>query len=211
MTVSPFFGERMSALASGLTEAPESASMKPMNRSIMVRLRDFMDDQDGWGTEEGRVVHDKLLRFVEAHPAISLFKVSLDGVRRTDASFPRESVVEVARRYRKKMAFSLVDVDREDLLDNWDAAAQKKEQPIVAWTKRGHSVLGPKPSQGNIELLEFVLGRFETRASDAADALHLKLTNASTKLKLLWEQGYILRREETANTGGIEYVYSPTR
>ena len=183
--------------------------MNDMNQSARVVLRDFMDNQDGWGTEEGRVTYERLLRYVEEHPGITVFRVSLDGVRRTDASFPRESVMELARRLRKKAGFCLVDVDNEDLLSNWDSAALKKEQPMVAWTRKGHRLLGPKPSQGNFELFEFVLGRFESRAAEAGDALSLKLTNASTKLKQLWEQGYILRREETAESGGIEYVYSP--
>ena len=182
-----------------------------MKQSAVMRLRDFMDDQDGWGTDDGRVVHDRLLRHVEHHPEVGVFQVSLDGVRRTDASFPRESLLELARRQRKRTGFCLVDVEKEDLLDNWDAAAQKKEQPIIAWTRKGHRILGPQPSQGNVELLEFVLARYETRAADAASALDLKITNVSTKLKQLWEQGYILRREEIAETGGIEYVYAPVR
>lgn len=182
-----------------------------MKQEVTLKLRDFMDREDGWGTDEGHDVYLKLTRFVEQHPAAAVYHVSLDGVRRTDASFPRESVMEVARRYRKKIGFCLGDVNNEDLLDNWDAAALKKEQPMFVWLAKGYRILGPQPSAGSTDVLKLVLGKFETRASDVSRDLALKIANASMKLKQLWEQGFILRREDTADTGGIEYVYYPIR
>lgn len=103
------------------------------------------------------------------------------------------------------------NVTNEDLLDNWDAAAVKKEQPIFVWLAKGYRLLGPQPSAGSVDVLELVLGKIETRASDVSKELALKIANASMKLKQLWEQGFILRREDTADTGGIEYVYYPIR
>ena len=78
-----------------------------------------MPEQDGWGHEQGRLVFSRLLKAVEANPETEIFLISLEGVRRTDASFPRESVVELARRYREHRGFCLVGVQDEDLLDNW--------------------------------------------------------------------------------------------
>ena len=37
--------------------------------------------------------------------------------------------------------------------------------------------------------------------------MDLSVQNASSKLKKLVDEGYILRSEETAETGGIEFVY----
>lgn len=182
-----------------------------MKQGATIKLRDFMDREDGWGTEEGHEVYLKLSRFVEQRPVIAVYQVSLDGVRRTDASFPRESVMEVARKFRKKVGFCLADVNSEDLLDNWDAAALKKEQPMFVWHTKGYRILGPQPSPGSADTLKFVLARFETRASDASRELALKIANTSMKLKQLWEQGFILRREDIAHTGGIEFVYFPIR
>ncbi len=182
-----------------------------MKQGTVIKLREFMDREDGWGTDEGHEVYLKLARFVEQHPATAIYRISLNGVRRTDASFPRESVMEVARRYRKKIGFCLDDASNEDLLDNWDAAALKKEQPIFVWLTRGYRILGPQPSAGSADVLKLVLGRFETRASDVSKDLALKIANASMKLKQLWEQGFILRQEDSADTGGIEYVYFPIR
>ena len=149
----------------------------------------------------------KLLKVVEANPETEIFRISLEGVRRTDASFPRESVVELARRYREHRGFCLVGVQDEDLLDNWDAAALKRDQPIIAWKDEKHRILGPQPSRGNKELLELVLSNRSVSASNAAKRLNLKLNNASTKLKQLLEQGFILRNEVAAPSGGVEFTY----
>lgn len=185
--------------------------MASMKGEMAIRLRDLMDREDGWGTDEGQEVFMKLSRLIDQHPAMAIFRVSLDGVRRTDASFPRESVMEVARKFRKKVGLCLADVNNEDLLDNWDAAAVKKEQPMFVWFAKGYRLLGPQPSAGSVGVLKLVLGNMETRASDVSKEFSLKIANASMKLKQLWDQGFILRREDIADTGGIEYVYFPIR
>jgi len=176
--------------------------------STTIRLRDFMQSPDAWGHDEGREVYLKLLRTVENYSYCQVFRISLDGVRRTDASFPRESVIELAKRFRGSKGFCLVDLESKDLLDNWDMAAEKKEQPIFFWDKDGlYRIIGPQPSRGNREIFDYVLSVPYATAVAAAKALGLKLTNASTKLKMLCEQGFLLRRDEASPSGGIEYVY----
>lgn len=182
-----------------------------MNETATVRLRELMPREDGWGTDEGHDVYLKLIRMVEKHPSTLVFRISLAGVRRTDASFPRESVMEVARRYRKKAGFCLVNADGDDLLDNWDAAALKKEQPLFVWLDGGHRLIGPQPSSGVTDVLRLVLKSERIRAAEVADKLSLKIANASMKLKQLWEQGYVLRAEDSADSGGIEFTYSVIR
>src|SRR5689334_22475085 len=105
-----------------------------MNENVVtIRLRAHMDRADGWGHAEGQEVLERLLSLIEAQPAVRLVRISLHGVERTDASFPRESVVELAKRFRGTIGFCLTDAEDQDLLDNWDAAARKKEQPLIAW------------------------------------------------------------------------------
>lgn len=182
--------------------------MRSMNeKTITIRLRDLMYSPDGWGHEEGREVGAKFLAAVEAHPGIRVFRVSLEGVARTDASFPRESVIEIARRYRGDKGFCLYDVSNVDLLDNWSSAAERKRQPVCVWNGGSHTFIGLAPSKGNAAILNYALSREAARATDAAQELDMKLTNASTKLKQLWEQGFLLRREEIADTGGVEFTY----
>jgi hypothetical protein len=174
---------------------------------MQIKLRDYMPGPDGWGYMMGRQVHEKLRALVEAHPAEIIFSLSLKGVEHTDASFPRESVVELAKSYRGRRGFCLKDATDLDLLDNWDAAALKREQPLIVWQDDTAHILGPQPGEGVREMLGYVLSVPSTITSEAAQNLHLKVPNASNKLKQLWQEGYIMRRERTASSGGVEYEY----
>ena len=82
---------------------------------------------------------------------------------------------------------------------------------MFVWLTKGYRLLGPQPSAGCVDVLKLVLGKMETKASDVSKELSLKIANASMKLKQLWEEGFILRREDIADTGGIEFVYFPIR
>ncbi len=174
---------------------------------MQIKLRDYMPGPDGWGYTMGRLVHEKLLAVVEAHPEEMVFSLSLEGVEHTDASFPRGSVIELAKSYRSQRGFCLKDTADPDLLDNWDAAALKREQPLIVWQDDVAHILGPQPGEGLREMIGYVLSVPSTITSEAAQILHLKVPNASNKLKQLWQEGYILRRERTANSGGVEYEY----
>ncbi len=176
-----------------------------------IRLRDFMERDDGWGNTEGRAVHQKLLAAIEQHPGTLVFWISLKDVHRTDVSFARESVVELAVRYKGRRGFCLIDVPGKDMLENWEAAALRREQPLGILDDGSYRMIGPEPSRGNKALLDFVIHEKETSASKVAEKLKLKLTNASTKLKQLLELGFILRRDEAAPSGGVEFRYFAIR
>ncbi|HVB74451.1 MAG TPA: hypothetical protein VNE38_12930 [Ktedonobacteraceae bacterium] len=173
-----------------------------------IRLLKLMDSPDGWGHIQGRQVYEKLRALVEDHSSVEIFRISFDGVKRTDISFPRESVVELARSYRGLLGFCIINANDQDLLDNWDAAASKREQPLMVWGKNGiDRILGPQPGTGLREMFKYVISVPIARTSEAATALGLKVPNASNKLKQLWLEGYILRREQSASSGGVEYEY----
>lgn len=166
-----------------------------------------MKSTDGWGNALGKEVGALLDGFIQRHPATVIFQISFSGVQRTDASFSRESVVEIASRFRTKKAISIVDLEDDDLIENLEMAAVKKAQPLFMWQGDSWKLLGPSPSKGNADLLNYIITNSEITASTASSALNLKLTNASTKLKQLWESGYIMRREDMAPSGGIEFIY----
>ncbi len=173
-----------------------------------IRLRTHMHNSDGWGHIQGRQVHEKLRVLIESHPTESIIRISLDGVKRTDISFPREAVIELARSYRGQRGFCLTDVSDPDVLENWDAAALSREQPLLVWGKEmTYRIIGPQPSAGLRQMLQYVLSVPVVRTSEAAAVLHLKIPNASNKLKQLWQEGYILRQEQSASSGGVEYEY----
>ena len=174
----------------------------------VLRLREFMESNEGWGREAGREVYRKLVDFVESKPGIAIFRVSLAGVKRIDISFASETVVELARKHRGKKGFCFVDLDDADMEENWEAAADRAKQPLMKWEGTKSHILGVKPSVGITDALDFALTRVETRASEFAGAHKgVSITNASTKFKQLWEQGFLLRRESVAESGGVEYVY----
>lgn len=175
--------------------------------SKIVRLRSFTSSEHPFGNREGKVVCRKLADFVEQNPKVRVFGISLEGIEATDASFPRESVISLAKQLRGEKGIFLKDLDNRDLIDNWNYAAQAKEQPLVIWNASSFEVIGPEMNQATCTLVEHVLQKGTVTASQVATGLGLSVQNASTRLKNLVSQGYLLRVEEVAETGGIEFLY----
>lgn len=176
--------------------------------ATVIKLREFMDSSEGWGRSQGREVYLRLLAFVEANPGVIVFHVSIKGVKRIDISFASETIVELARRYRGEKGFCFVDLEDPDMIENWDAAAEKKNQPLVIWKGEQARFIGVEPSEGNREALVFAMRHPQVRAAAFAETIpSMSIANASTKFKQLWEKGFLLRRESNADSGGIEFVY----
>lgn len=177
-----------------------------------LRLRDAMDRSDGWGRAQGREASRRLLAAVEARPHVEIFHVSLNGVKRVDMSFWSETVVELARRFRQQKGFCVVDLHDDDMIENLDAAASKKNQPVFVWLGDSPKPTGPVPKQGVREALEFALSKDKVRSAEFAEAkAGMTVANASMKFKSLWEDGYLMRNESASDSGGVEYVYRRIR
>ncbi|NHQ87321.1 helix-turn-helix transcriptional regulator [Iodobacter sp. HSC-16F04] len=179
-----------------------------MNQNtLIVKLIDFTTSASPYGNIEGKSVYHKLLNYVEAHPRALVLGVSLDGIEATDASFPRESVVSLAKFLRGERGIYLVDLLDRDLIDNWTYAARAKDQPIVIWNDDSFEVIGPEQNPSTRSLVEYVLTKRSVVTSQVAADLGISVQNASTRLKNLVQAGYLLRVEEVADTGGIEFKY----
>jgi hypothetical protein len=186
--------------------------MNTMNETGRLPLRDFMAEDDGWGRVAGRETYRKLMPFIERHPGTLIFRVWLKGVRRVDISFASETIVELSRRYRGMKGFCFVDLKDTDQQENWNAAAERSRQPLFKWDEQGSpTVMGLQPTQGVSDALQFALQREVARAAEFAGSSGVSITNASNKFKQLWEQGFLLRREAVAESGGTEYVYARIR
>jgi hypothetical protein len=180
-----------------------------MNRkSIIINLRTFTSNDRPFGNLEGKSVLHKLSEFVEQNPNVDLFGISLEGIEATDASFPRESVVSLAKQFRGEKGFFLTHLSNRDLIDNWSYAAQAKGQPLVIWNNGNFEIIGPELNKSTRDLVEYVLHKGSVLASQVACDLNLSVQNASTRLKNLVSQGYLLRFEDVADSGGIEFKYS---
>ena len=172
----------------------------------MIVLRALMEDAHGWGRPMGRDVFVKLLGEVERLPDASV-RVSLRGVDRMDVSFSSETVVEIARRYKGRKGFYVTDAASPEIVENIEAAANRVSQPICIVDGTQRRYVGVTPSAGTKAALEAVLSVPQARAAEIAEAIHVTVANASMKLKALWDGGFLLRRENPAETGGVEYVY----
>ncbi|MCW5203750.1 hypothetical protein VU12_12540 [Desulfobulbus sp. US4] len=163
---------------------------------------------EGWGREQGRTVYGKMIDFIEKNPGITAFQISFEGVRRMDFSFASESLVELARRYCGHKGFYLSEPIDADIVENVGAAAEKKKQPLIVWDKEEYRIIGMSPSRGAVNALNFALQRETTRAAEfIKENKEITIANASMKFKQLWQQGFLLRREDISESGGVEYVY----
>ena len=68
-------------------------------------------------------------------------------------------------------------------------------------------ILGQKKKKKNLDILELKKKKKKVTTALVANAFDISVPNASSKLKKLVDDGYILRFEETAETGGIEFIY----
>lgn len=179
-----------------------------MNQNaIVVRLRDFTESERPFGNNQGKTVFRSLADFVESRPGTRVFGISLDGIEATDASFPRESFISLAKQLREERGVFLTDIHNRDLIDNWSYAALAKAQPLVIWNGPSFEVIGPPMSQATKTLVEYVLQKGVVTTSQVAIDLGITVQNASTRLKNLVHQGYFLRIDEAAESGGIEFRY----
>jgi hypothetical protein len=159
------------------------------------------------GNELGKDVFRKLHREVDAHPGESIFGISLKGIEATDASFPRESVISLVKMLSGEKGFFLQDFASDDLLDNWKYAAKAKNQPVIV-RKEGqrYEVIGAELN-GLAEVLDYVMKEETITTSKVAKKFDISAPNASAKMKRLHLMGLVLGTKESAETGGLEYVY----
>lgn len=171
-----------------------------------MRLRDFTKDDHPFGNKQGREVLSLLSDFVDSNPA-DIYEISIEGITATDASFPRESVISLAKLNKGEKGFYLSGSFTKDLLDNWHYAAIAKEQPLIFKADHGYSIIGPSLSKGAKELLDFIMKEGEVTTSKVVQKFGGSAQNASAKLKKLYASGLILGSKAVAESGGLEFVY----
>lgn len=174
----------------------------------MIKLIDFTNGKDQpFGNIQGRETFKLLLDFLDNHPEELVIELSLFGIKATDASFPRESVLSIAKQFKGERWIILRDFSTADLLDNWDYAAKAKDHNMIVVKDGKPAFIGPKLTDSNRELLLFVFSRGSISTATVAKSLDISVQNASTRLKKLVSEGLIMRSEETALSGGIEFMY----
>jgi len=176
---------------------------------MLIKLLELTDNNDHpFGNVMGREVFKRLQNIVDANPGSRSFEISLEGVVATDSSFPRESIIALAKQLRGEKWFYISNAGSLDLIDNWDYAALAKQQSLILITDKETRVIGPNAKTSTRELLDYVLCQKEVSTANVAKALGISVQNASTRLKKLSNEGLIIRSEASSPTGGIEFLYS---
>ena len=180
--------------------------MKQISKKLSL-LQFTENNNHPFGNDKGRETFKNLMSYVSLTKETKIFEISLDGILATDASFPRESVVSVAKKLRGIKWFCLSDFDSEDLFDNWDYAASAKEQPLMVWDGACYKVIGSNLKPSGLELLDCVISSDSATTSYIAKKLNISVQNASTRLKNMANEGLIMRLEDIADSGGKEFIY----
>lgn len=101
-----------------------------------------------------------------------------------------------------------MDFGSEDMIDNWDYAAKAKDQPLIINKNKEFRVIGPKLSADVLKLLTYIMENDTATSSVIAEEFDISAPNASMKLKKLLNLGLVIGSKETAESGGLEYVFS---
>ncbi|MDE3739399.1 hypothetical protein PSH28_22575 [Pseudomonas resinovorans] len=171
-----------------------------------IKFIDFAGEPNPYGTIRGKQAHDKLVSFIESTNT-PIFGISFKEIEGADSSYLRESLISVVKKFKDERTIFIEDLTDPDIIYNLKLAANAKNQPIVNWVGSECEVLGPQPSSSNQALLDLVISNRSLTTSKASSVLDISVQNASTKLKKLFEDGYVSRTEEAAETGGKEFVY----
>lgn len=182
------------------------SSSRPVRRLM---LRSLTINPECWGRAAGEKIQQVLINRIAAAPPGDIWRLSLQGVTRLDVTFASAALVTVVQHFLGTRSICLSEPASEDVIDNIAAAAERIGVPVTVWQGSLAKVLGPAPSSGAREALAFALARGQTFARDLVAAQDLSITNASTRLRQLWDGGYLLREEIAAPSGGTEFVYAP--
>lgn len=172
-----------------------------------IYLRELVENDFPFGIDQGREAYKKLLTELDNYIGHRIIGISLKGIRQTDASFPRESVVFLAKAKKGEIGIFLLDFEVKELIENWDYAAKAKDQSMIVIQDKGFQVIGPNLTDGAYELLMYIMKKDEVTTSMVAEAFDITAQNASGRLKKLLSQGLILGTKEVSETGGLEYIF----
>jgi predicted DNA-binding transcriptional regulator len=183
--------------------------MKQNSKATIQLIDLFPPNVDtAFGSDRGREIYQQLAVLVDGIQGEGAIGISLVGITKTDASFPRESVAALAKSRRGEQGFYLLDFDNQDLMDNWDYAAKAREQHLIVLQGNRFRILGPKLNQSNIDLISYIYTESPVTTSKVAEKFAISAQSASGRLKKLYNQGLILGSKELATSGGVEYHFT---
>ena len=188
-----------------------------MNRTrpeVVIKLMELIHNSDAWGTEFGAKIFAELNRFLLPLNEGTLVILDYSGIRRSDASFQREAIIETLRKHRPRLLFVATHIDDPDLRANLELALQKRGDVLLVREKDGQrTTLGkrlPIEHQGTLAVVDQTKGEF-TSGRLTVKPYNLGPSTASARLTVLWKTGLVERVEGAASGGGKEYRYYSIR
>ena len=179
--------------------------------SETLKLGSYFLDKVAWGARAGHQTRLRLTDYIAARPAVGVFKLSLQGMKRIDTAFAAEAIVGLVADHCGSRPICVVDLSDADLRANLAAAAQQSRVSVMVWQGAEGEALGLRAGSAAHQALTFALRRGEVRAADFSAEAGVSISNASTRFNKLWRASLLLRQEHTASSGGKEYVYRPVQ
>jgi len=176
---------------------------------MRVTLVDFIGSAEAWGTEKGAEVFGALNKELLNVSQGIVVSISYRGLQRSDASFQREAVVELLRKYRPRLCFVATELKDKDVLANLELALQRYQLCLLLNDRGSLRILGKQPNKELSDTWRFVEKAGRVTTPRLADALDLETATASSRLSTLWKAGLLKRTEGAASTGGREFLYEP--
>ena len=171
------------------------------------QLWHFTQSSEGWGHAAALPIQRKLGAYIDKANA-DVARIDLRNVHKIDVTFASTALVELVRQNLGRRALCLTHPMNADVVENIAAAAERMKVPVTIWQGDRAHVAGPLPGPRIGDALSYALERVAVRTGEYAAACGISSANASNRFKQLWQQGYLLRREGSASSGGPEHIYS---
>lgn len=142
-------------------------------------------------------------------PASNLIEISMEGIEAVDACFVRNSIASFAKIFCGSIGVIVSDVENVDVLDNLLYGMKAKSVSLVIKNKDDTISIFSNLTTSYISILSFVYSQSEVCTSQVAKKFNLSSANVSAKLKKLHKVGLLHAFKHDAETGGLEYVFSP--
>lgn len=159
----------------------------------------------------GSACGDSMLQSLRActFTSSNLVEISMQGMEAVDACFVRNSIASYAKIFCGLFGIIVSDVENADVLDNLIYGMKAKLVSLVLKNKDETISIFSNLTTSYASILSFVYSQSEVCTSQVAKKFDLSPSNASGKLKKLHKVGLLHAFKRDAETGGLEYVFSP--
>ncbi|EOZ8645403.1 hypothetical protein ACQWTT_001154 [Acinetobacter baumannii] len=178
-----------------------------MQHNFQINLIDITKAPFVIGSKAGDQVLNHLRSSISG--PINTIEISLEKMTAFDACFVRNGIATFAKINSKQIGTIITNIGNADVLENLIYGFHAKQMPLLIKNEDGTGSMYGDLNSGGKEVLSFVYSKKQTTTSELAQFLNISSPNASSKLKKLFNQGYLHAYKQDAISGGIEYVYLP--